>query len=205
MEELDWFGHYLAEGLYFENGDEQAEKPLIPQLLSYTTAFDDYYLYTTGQRDTPAPRPTQHMPDLLREILTELEANHPDGYLNAACVLLNMSGETRESFAEHFLSLRSQTLGDRRFHDFTIPFSEPSFGITCMFAPAEKSPKLGDRLFKYCTLKKYQTGCDTWIGLGCIADSSEFVSYLFISSIPWQYSEDLENLVNEFLPPLDSQ
>jgi hypothetical protein len=203
-DELDWFGYYLMEGLYFEDINRQ-DKPFIFNLLSYTTEFDDYYFYRTGQRKTPASKPTQPMPDLLRKVLAELEAAHPEGYLRATCTLLNMNQETREDFADKFTALREQTLKDQQLHDFTLGFSGPSFGITCMFAPVHMAPYLEDRLAKYCILKKYQTKSDLWIGLGNVADMPDLISLLYIHDAPWEYDEDLEKTVKKYLPPLTSR
>ena len=94
-DELDWFGHYLTEGLYFE------EYPTDVQigLQTYTTQFDDYYLYEQGQRSTPAAKPRQPMPSFMRQLLAELEEQHPPGYLADALALLDMSPRSREEFA----------------------------------------------------------------------------------------------------------
>ena len=62
FDELDWFGTYLQDGLYFEDMLEEEDAPDMIFLQPATTDFDDYYFYITGERKTPAPRPTQPMP-----------------------------------------------------------------------------------------------------------------------------------------------
>jgi hypothetical protein len=67
--EIDWLGYYLHEG----------PKPLIApegfnfmQLETYTTAFDDYYLWELGQRTVPAVRPEQPFPPELKHLVNEV-------------------------------------------------------------------------------------------------------------------------------------
>ena len=201
-EELDWFGFYLKKGLFLDDVFEEEDAPDLISLDSYTTDFDDYYMYVTGQRETPAPRPVQPMPEIMREILDELEARHTAGYLQAACVLLDMDGDTRDSFAQYALQQRERTLSDHQIHDFSIPFSKPSFGITYMFAPSQRASDLQMRLAAYCRMKKYQMQSDLWVGLGCIVDEPGWAQTGIVLPNPWQYDEELEGLVAKTLPPL---
>ena len=80
-DELDWFGHYLLEGLYFDDLKENKDEDFIYNLLSYSWIFDDYYFYVTGPLQTPVKKPAQRMPKLMREILAELDKHHDYGYL----------------------------------------------------------------------------------------------------------------------------
>ena len=202
-EELDWFGHYLLEGLYFEDIAKQRDEDSILNLLSYTTMFDDYYLYTTGQRSTPAEKPSQLMPGVMSQFLTELEESHPKGYLKAACALLDMDGRARQDFSANVLMLKEKTLQDQRLHDFTMPFCKSGFGVTCMFALEENASELASRLCTYCRLKKYQMQSHIWVAFGCIVDRPDWVSYLCILDDPWYYDEHMEELVKTHLPPLN--
>jgi hypothetical protein len=203
-DELDWFGHYLSEGLFFDELLEEPDASGFISLASYTTVFDDYYFYVTGQRDTPAPKPVQPMPEIMRQVLAELEALHPPGYLEAACTLLNRGGDTREKFAELVVRYREAALADRAVHDCTLGFDKPSFGITYMFAPRERASELEARLETYCNLKKYQTQSQLWVGFGCLADEPGWVHMGVTLKEPWGYDEDMEKAVAEMLPPLDS-
>jgi hypothetical protein len=204
-EELDLFGHYLAEGLYFDDPEPDDKKPMGVNLMSYTGSFDDFYMYETGQRQTPAPKPTQVMPDVLRAILSVLETRHPAGYLHAACTLLDMDGEARDTFAVEFIRMRSQAVFDGLFHDMTQTFGAQEFGITVMFATAEKSLELSHRLRTYCELKKYQQKCGRWIGLGCVADSQEIITHMYVTNNPWVHDDKTEALVEKFFPSVDAK
>jgi hypothetical protein len=190
-DELDWFGHYLQEGLYFEDtfGEGQLD---YYQLLSYTTTFDDYYFYVLGYRTTPVPKPSQPMPDIMKQILYELENIHPSGYVDAACALLNMGFDSRESFAKTAQKQRGLTIKDGGMHDFTMGFTEASFGVTYMFGLSKDSPELYQRLQSYCMMKKYQTKFDVWVGIGCIADQPGWAHMGIVLKEPWGYNEKTE-------------
>ena len=123
-DELDWFGHYLTEGLYFE--EYPTDVPI--GLLSYTTEFDDYYLYEQGQRSTPAPKPRQPMPEYMRQLLRELEEQQPPGYLTGALILLDMSTQSREEFAQIAEMQRRRSQNDGKHHNATVACTEMRSG-----------------------------------------------------------------------------
>jgi hypothetical protein len=198
-EELDWFGHYLQEGLYFEHIFDEGGLDFY-SLLSYTTIFDDYYLHVLGYRTTPAPKPSQPMPDIMRQILRELENIHPSGYVDAACALLNMGSDSRELFAKSAQERRGLTIKDGRTHDFTLGFTEAGFGVTYMFELSKDSPELCQRLRDYCLMKKYQTRSSLWVGIGCIADEKGWAHMGVVLKEPWEYDEEMEKLIAQAFP-----
>lgn len=201
-DELDWFGHYLLEGLYFEKVKESGLDRV--QLLSHTTKLDDYYMYVTGERKTPAPKPSQPMPEHWREALANLEAVHPRGYLTATLVLLDMSGKDRKLFSKYVDRRRARSKRDGRVHDFTMLWeSGTRRGLTFVCGPAKKAGEVGARMEAYCILKKYQTKSALWIGLYGIADQPGIVHGCLVLSDPWKHDEELEQLVAETLPPSD--
>lgn len=129
-DELDWFGHYLEDGLYFEDfRDGEVDRVA---LQSFTTAFDDYYLHELGLKQTPVAKPTQPMPARLREVVRELEAWHPPGYSEVLCYLLDPDDESREEFWKHFDDVRSKALDDGRPHDATLVFSTSRLMLSCL-------------------------------------------------------------------------
>lgn len=94
--ELDWLGYYLAEGpkaLEVPDGYDYM------MLETYTTQFDDFYLYEQGQRTKPAPRPSQFCPPELATLLRGLEQLNGYGYTMAAEAILSLPFEERKLFA----------------------------------------------------------------------------------------------------------
>lgn len=94
--ELDWLGYYLAEGpkaLKVPDGYDYM------MLETYTTQFDDFYLYEQGERTKPAPRPSQFCPPEMETLLCGLEQLHGYGYTAAAEAMLSLPFEERKLFA----------------------------------------------------------------------------------------------------------
>lgn len=96
--ELDWLGYYLAEGpqlLTVPSGYDHM------MLQTYTTEFDDFYLYEQGERTIPAPRPSQFCPPELTEILASIEALNGHSYVTGSEALLDLSFDERKLVARY--------------------------------------------------------------------------------------------------------
>lgn len=202
-DELDWFGHYLLEGLYFDDLKENKDDNFVYNLLSYSWIFDDYYSYVTGQRQTPVDRPIQKMPKLMHEILDELDTHHYYGYLKTAYSLLDMSGETRTDLFKTCEKLRKKTQKDREIHSYTLTFNDGSFGFAYFFTPYEQKHLFPNRIANYSILKKYQTRFHKWVTIACITDTLGWVDYLVAIEGAWEFNEQLEKVSKEYLQPLN--
>ena len=198
-DELDWFGTYLQNGLYFEDLLDKQDAPDMILVQPATTDFDDYYFYITGQRKTPVPKPAQPMPEVMRKMLMELESSHASKYLEIACAFLDMSFTTREKFVNIFTQQRERTLHDQQLHDFTLQLERRNTSITCMFAPLKHIQELEAKLTNYCMFKKYQTKSNLWIGLACIVDESSLLQGSIVLQDSWKYDPEMEHrLINDF-------
>jgi len=143
------------------------------------------------------------MPETMRQILRELDEDRPPGYLDVSGALLDMSSETREQFVRAAQGRRNLTIADGGFHDCSLGFTKPSFGITYMFGLSQNSSEISRRLEAYCQMKKYQTKSAEWYGLGCLADTPGWTHIGIALKEPWRYDEEMERLVAEALPPLE--
>ncbi len=199
-DELDWFGHYLLEGLYFDDLKENKEDSFLYTLASYSWIFDDYYFYITGQKETPVDRPTQRMPKLMREILAELDTGHDYGYLKAACSLLDMSSQSRIDLLKACEKLRKRTQKDREIHSITFEFDDGSFGFAFFFTPYEKRREFPRHIADYTLMKKYRTKFNRWITVACITDTPGWVDYFVVIEGLWEFDERLEQAAKEYFP-----
>jgi hypothetical protein len=202
-DELDWFGHYLLEGLYFDNLKKKKDDKFIYNLLSYSWIFDDYYSSVTGQRQTPVEKPLQKMPKLMHEILDELDKHHYYGYLKTAYSLLDMSGEARTDLFKTCEKLRKKTQKDREIHSYTLAFNDGSFGFAYFFTPSEQKHRFPKHIANYSMLKKYQTKFYRWVTIACITDTPGWVDYLVVIEGAWEFNELLDKGAKEFLQPWD--
>ena len=194
-DELDWFGHYLIEGLSIEDLQRWPADRI--QLASYTTAMDDYFMYQGGQRQTPAPRPTQSMPEKLREIIAELEAQHAEGYVDLVCHLLDMGSDARKRFVKSFDKARERARRDGGEHSFAMLFSGADFGL-CVFAGLTTPlPTLVEHMQAYCVAKKYQTKMNKWVGLASHLALPRLVNAWVMLKNPWQHDAKMEKVVAE--------
>lgn len=198
-DELDWFGNYLVEGLFFEGRPELAGVDNVA-LGSYTTDFDDYYRYEMGRRDTTVAKPRQKMPDIVRQVIAELERNNGYGYLAATTAILDMSGKSWKDFARFVERQRKQAARDGIPHDFTLTFDEGRFGLTFMCARDLTSEELGERLAGFCVLKKYQARANRWVGIGSLVREPGIVHMWVANEANWEHDEELEKLSRQILP-----
>lgn len=200
-DELDWFGHYLLEGLYFDNLKENKDEDFIYNLLFHSWIFDDYYFHVTGKRETPVEKPTQRMPKLMQKILAELDMHHDYGYLKTACSLMDMSGKSRTDLFKGCEKLRKKTQQDREIHSITLTFIDGSFGFAFFFTPFEQRNRFPNYIANYSMLKKYQTKFYRWVSIACITDTPGWVDYFIVMEGVWEFNEQLEKGTKEFLQP----
>lgn len=197
-DELDYFGHYLREGLFFDDL-EGGERALF-RLLSYTGEFDDYYFTEMGWRSNPAPKPRQQMQPEFRQVIQELEQNHGEGYVEAVCTLLDLDGKGRRTFLRAVRRMTDRVRRDGALRDYTFlyEFAGEKRGLTVMCAadPA----LLQDRLTKYCLVKKYQQKSNTWVGLGRLPHLSGLFQLVVVLNEPWEHDAELEEAVASLLP-----
>lgn len=200
-DELDWFGHYLLEGLYFDDLKKDEGDNFLYNLLSYSWIFDDYYFYVTGQRQSSVDKPRQQMPKIMRQVLSELDYLHSEGYLKAACTLMDMSGESREDLFKACIKLQRKTMKDREIHSITLPFIDGNFGFAYFFAPFSERDRFPNRMVNYSILKKYQTKLFRWVSVTCIVDTPSWVDFFTVIEGPWEFDEKLDQEAKEYLQP----
>jgi hypothetical protein len=100
--ELDWLGYYLAEGPQLLAVPEGYDNMM---LQTYTTEFDDFYLYEQGEKTVAAPRPSQFCPAELMNVLSCIEATATHGSSAVSEALLNLTFDERKLLASHIRQL----------------------------------------------------------------------------------------------------
>lgn len=191
-DELDYFGHYLIEGLYFE--DLKGGPRSRVNLLSYTAAFDEYYFSEMGLTQKLVRKPRQKMPARMRALIQELEERRPQNYVSVVCALLDMDSKGRRSFFKLLDRITKATRKDRKLRDFSIMYDSEgkTRGITVMCAANADPEKLHQRLATYCAVKKYQLRCDSWIGLGHVAELPGTFHMAVTVEGQWKHDSRLE-------------
>src|ERR1043166_2727370 len=195
-DELDWFGLYLSNGLYFENDERFDEADHVVFDGSFSKTFDDYYYYARGQRRKRAAKPTQPMPKLLRRIILELDGHkEANGHSEAILRLLDWDDESREKLVWGVGELGRKTRKDGGIHDFTIASSERGTGVTCFVTTSSKVHEAQRKLQTYCVMKKYQVRANSWVGLLTVVDQQPIIQGFLVLGDPWVYNSEVEKLV----------
>ena len=96
-EELDFLGHYITRGLYFDEIDDDVYQVL---LTSHTEALDDHYRHEAGARQAPAPKPAPTNHPVIAELIGQLESAAPPHFAEAVFWLLELGTEAQATMAE---------------------------------------------------------------------------------------------------------
>lgn len=160
-DELDWFGHYLAEGLSFESFLLSTASEV--RLTTYTVPMDDYYLHEMGVRKTPAKKPSQNILTLMGQVIEWLEIERPHGYSDAVCVLLDMGKKARKQFEQSFHGIRKKAARTKGLHDFTMYSEESKTGLTVVAAATLPIEDLITRLQDTYEQKRRQYSYKRWL------------------------------------------
>jgi hypothetical protein len=120
-DELDWWMLYLQNSLYME---EEGKLDHQVRYASLTDPLDAYYFYLHGERTEPAPKPAQAIETQLEEVLNFLDEHRPPGFVAAACDLLDISSQSRESFFEEMQEKREVAAKRDRVQRGTLGFTE---------------------------------------------------------------------------------
>jgi len=201
-DELDWFGHYLKEGLFFEHLKERAESAkgrFVWDIIGYSEDLDAHYMHDERYSGEQPPIPRQSMPESMREMLGELEDAQHHGYLHLSLALLDLSWRAREDFFAGARELIARTRIDGEDHDMTMLLDDGESGLT--FMSDVDRERLQKNLRIYCQMKKYQCRCSCWIGIGKLVDTDSWADEAIVIKHPWEYNQDLERLVAGALKP----
>lgn len=166
-DELDIFGYYLKEGLYLDEPtptESTSGRPTL-RLASYTVPFDDYFAFTTGIRETPAPKPTQRIPNDLKGLLLRIHASRLPDRLTVSMAILDLDWESREAFAKQIERARKISKRERRASNATVAGPEQGgWGIS--YWCDVNADAVGSALPSYCERKRKERNAARWFGIG---------------------------------------
>jgi hypothetical protein len=163
-DELDWVGHYLSEGLYFDDYLEIEGRPDVVRLLSYTEPIDAWYFTREGVRTVKAPKPSQPIPPKLALLIRRLEGERPRHWIPAVVALLEGDQATRDVLDDAISHIRER-LPQQGWSNASLSFNG-RFGLTLFFDRRTPWPLIRDRLMKYCRTKAEAQKQPNWIGVG---------------------------------------
>jgi len=171
-DELDWVGHYIGDGLFFDAYFDHSDAPDAFRLLSYTEPIDTWYFSRAGLLSKPVPRPAQTLPPGLSSLRRRLEHDRPKHWLTAAVLLLNGDDDSRsliENFMEHTRDRAKEVGWSNASQVFT------SYGLTLWADMRYPSIQLAAVLSGYADQKIAESGRPNWLVLGLGGDGKLIV------------------------------
>ena len=201
-DELDWFGLYLENCLYYEEDEEISKADLI-SVQSFTDQFDAFYAYKLGIRKKKAPQPRQKMPHLFRRILHELDELTQRGHSEAILALLDWGDDARQDFVRNFETIRERTNQDGKTHNFSFGKRGES-GLTCASDFEGNFQRRMEQLMMLVSLRKYEQRAGSWLGLLTSVDQSKLIHGCFVDNMPWEQNPEVAELATQLLKPLNA-
>ena len=173
-DELDWVGHYIAEGLFFDPYFEGEEAPTRFRLLSYTEPIDAWYFTRQGDRtENPASKPSQNIPDPLALLLRRLAEERPVHWLIASIALLDGDDESRNLWADGVVRIRSRVRSEG-WSNTTQVFND-LIGVTVYVDHRAHPAGVRRAAREYALEKAAEHGLENWIVVGEGPDHELFV------------------------------
>lgn len=135
MDELDYYGWYLTNGLRWDLPDS-TQAPDWIMLESGTTEIEDWYYFCEGARTVPTARPKRYLPAKVQSIVRELERRGEAGWSEAVAIFCDMERSQLDLLAGELVSQADKaTRQNRRFVTFHGYERPAAAGIMFYFDP----------------------------------------------------------------------
>lgn len=183
-DELDWWMHYLAAGLYFDDDPDEGPE----RFTSMTDPLDAWVLYDQGERDTPAPKPSMNLDDATREYLDLICRERPPGWVAGACILLEVNGASRVNLWKEAARLRERAQSRDKVQRFTLGFedSNPPQLICFVAVPDEAKNHLSVYLRHLVEERLDELGKQRVLGMGQASSTNRPYDALVIVDQAWR-------------------
>lgn len=222
IDELDFFLHFLATGLYVEPDPDvvAADLPHLPPpttaerrryaqqglefLTSRTGPLDDWYFYRLGIRNTPADKPTATASPELLKLVDTVAASGKRGWPATAIAMLEGSYDERRALLSRVATVTELTGLDGRRHTIPSVMGTSAKTLTVLTMASGTGPLSAEDLTFFTAFtraKKHQAKAAR--ASTVIFDSSGEVLDLLYENDPYAPDPDLDHLVERLgLAPL---
>lgn len=160
-DELDWLGHYIKEGLYFDELFQEDGGPGLLRLLSYSEQFDSWYFARAGVRTVETPKPEQVLPDIMAELISRLERERPPHHVTAGVLMLDLAGDDRD-FLSAAISMARDRVSEKGWSNVSIGMTG-LYGFTWYADEREPFPVTVMRCGRHANRKRRETNCPLWV------------------------------------------
>lgn len=162
-DELDWVGHYILEGLFFDQFLEGPKAPNVFRLLSYTEPIDSWYFWRAGFRTVETPKPTPEVPDGLRQLIERLETERPKHWTTASLGLLCGDEHSRDQWSEAITRVASR-LSSHGWSNASQVFGK-ELGVTLYVDHRNTFDVVSQQVREYVELKASEFESANWIAI----------------------------------------
>ena len=159
-DEIDWLGHYIISGLYFDRHFDSDEPPDTIRLETHTEDIDTWYFSRSGTIEREIPKPSQPLPPNIGNLIERLQNERPRHWLMGSVCLLVGSEENRGKLDDTYVRLVSSP--GRREADTTLAF-EGLCGISLVVDHTEPIERMGLRAYGYAKAKMEEHGYSIWV------------------------------------------
>ena len=186
--ELDAFGDYLEDWPWGrdDTGDRLDGVPARVPSPPSRRAFRDYIQTQGAGCNPPRPKPRQHIPGRMRELIAELEATGAPGRTEAVCLLLDLDIAARARFAELFDRVRVEARAGMPRPMFTMTWDPggPVVKVSCFATEREAAQVLADLQALVRPTGGSRHDVD-WLGLLTIPSRPRLVQAWALSPFMW--------------------
>jgi hypothetical protein len=155
-DELDLFGHFLAQGLYFKE-DEMVRTNDKVVLDGFTEDLDAYY--RTEEQSTSIKKPRYPLPAHLEELIGILERLRPRHFSTAALQILAYGTEGHEKLNEQIPGCED-ALTRKKVRIAGIANNQHTDAALVLFGAAQLDSRLEAQMIERAKLRKKEAGVD---------------------------------------------
>lgn len=195
-EELVFLGYHLNQKLWRLEGYDGGMLDT-----TYGANIDrNYYPFKTGQlhllpeKDDPIQNRWKD-PNFDEFIMNVKASNHPQ-LTDIIFHLLDWSDKSREDIISAMIHTKTSSIRKNKISSIATA-SKPSFGISYIVMNRLDLEELDERVCVYSELRKYASGCNSWLGMGSFAGSKNLIDFLVYLDDPWTFDPEMENATEE--------
>ncbi|MHA1988851.1 MAG: SEC-C metal-binding domain-containing protein [Promethearchaeota archaeon] len=192
-DELDYFMHYLMNGLHGELDPEfnRADKVYI---VGFTAQLERYYDFKAG-RVKSGSKPKINIPNIIKKIIFDLDNVRDYGFTTVTSILLEISNEGMKRIGDGLWESEKLHHNDNKGHKITVPLGDSKYLLViAVFGKNDKD--YIEHLIDYCQFKMYHTKRKNCILLKkIIVNSNEYKWEFKIFEKEWSFDPVMENRI----------
>jgi hypothetical protein len=188
MEEIDIFGYFLHNGLYFDDIDFPKDNYMM-QMVGFTQKLDEYYYWKEGNLEEEKEKPSFIDKCETKEIVNKVENINKENFLTLSKFLLSYDGQHQSEIKKQVVNI---LIGRRK--NFSMFIEHENIGFTFMHNKFSKK----ENMQFYCKVMAYERRINNWFLIYVEGSSQkdfelDFDSFNFTN----EHNEILENEVKE--------